>query len=59
MFKRHLEKSMCGWCLQRPRIPRLKMRHVVHTNTLKVGLQLYEAQQGCAEAAVKRRKRVR
>ena len=44
-FKRHLKNSMRGWCLRRPRITRLGMRHVVHTNTLGVGLQLYEARQ--------------
>ena len=30
------------------------MRHVVHTNALSVGLQLYEARQGRGVAVVKR-----
>ena len=38
-FKRHLKKSMRGWCLRRPRVRRLGMRHVVHTDALSVGLQ--------------------
>jgi hypothetical protein len=56
-FKRHLKNSMRGWCLRRPRITRLGMRHVVHTDALSVGLQLYEARQGRGAAVVKRRKR--
>ena len=56
-FKRHLKNSMRGWCLRRPRIRRLGMRHVVHTDALSVGLQLYEARQGRGAAVVKRRKR--
>ena len=57
-FKRHLKNSMRGWCLPRPRITRLGMRHVVHTAALNVGLQLYEARQGRGEAIVRRSKRV-
>ena len=56
-FKRHLKNSMHGWCLRRPRITCLGMRHVVHTDGLSVGLQLYEARQGRGAAVVKRRKR--
>ena len=56
-FKRHLKKSMRGWCLRRPRITRLGMRHVVHTDTLSVGLQLYEARQGRGVVVVRRCKR--
>ena len=48
---------MRGWCLRRPRITRLGMRHVLHTDALSVGLQLYEARQGRRVAVVKRRKR--
>ena len=36
---------------------RLGIRHVVHTDALSVGLQLYEARQGRGAAVVKRRKR--
>ena len=56
-FKRHLKNSMPGRCLRRPRITRLGMRHMVHTDALSVGLQLYEARQGRGAAVVKRRKR--
>ena len=56
-FKRHLKNSMRGWCLRRPRITHLGMRHVVHTDALSVGLQLYEARQGRGVAVVKRCKR--
>ena len=51
-FKRHLNTSMRGWCLRRPRITRLGMRHVVPTDALSVGLQLYEARQGRGAAVV-------
>ena len=44
-FKRHLKNSMHRWCLRWPRITRLGMRHVVHTDALNVGLQLCAARQ--------------
>ena len=50
-------QPMRVWCLRRPRITRLGMRHVVHTDALSVGLHLYEARQGRGAAVVNRRKR--
>ena len=57
LFKWHLTKSMRGWCLLRPRITRLGMRHVGHTDVLSVGWGLYEVRQGRGVAVVKRHKR--
>ena len=56
-FKRHLKNSVRGRCLRRPRITRLGIRHVVHTDALSVGVQLYKARQGSGAAVFKRRKR--
>ena len=54
-FKRHRKNSMHGWCLWRPHITCLGMRHVVHPDVLNAGLQLYEVRQGRGEAVAKRR----
>ena len=55
-FKRDLKNSMHGWCLRRPNIMRLGIKHVVHTGALNVGMHLYEARQGHRVAIVKWRK---
>ena len=51
------QNSMRCWCFRQPRIMCLRMRHVVRTETLNVGVALYEGRLARGEAVVKWRKR--